>query len=359
MSAAGDTVSLPYVRTDLAGGLAKCTKLTARQRPEEDGPVLSTTGSQYSLPIAETKRRLPIRPPLPASVMHRSSDLCFPKISHSHAVHVAPTSTLRISPSLQSAGDMNATHFHISADRRLETCNTTTRENFQPAQRVTPAVMVRKRAAENSKFTPCSANHEFDDWSPTYSSTFRPHSSVCHAARRERHIVTKNAGCCPITGTRHTLQYFEPMCNPVPLCCCLGLVSSAPHPCMIIIMISCFDLNSGRHSVTCSTSEQFQRGSGETTTNSATYRSYKIQDSGYRSDPPRHQKVSSIPHGKHSYRSTIAVMQLVVMVLIVSGNVGKEGKRLDHHTTETTEKFSHAFSLVCHGIFTSIRQHCS
>ena len=204
----GGTVSLPYVRTDLAGGLAKCT--TARQRPEEDSPVLSTTSSQYSLPIAETKRRLPIRPPLPASVMHRSSDLFFPKISHSHTVHAAPTNTQRISSSLwQSAGDMNATHFHISADKRLETCNTTTRENFQPAQRVTPAVMVRKQAAEASKFTPCSA--ECDDWSPTYSSTFRPHSSVLTTCRRERHLVTKNAGCCPITGIpdTHTHTHYN------------------------------------------------------------------------------------------------------------------------------------------------------
>lgn len=206
-------VTLPYLRTDLAGGLAKCT--TARQRREEDGPILSTTCSQYSLPLAETKRP-PIRPPLPASVMHCSSDLCFPKISHSHAVHAAPCSKQRISASLQSADYMNATHFHISADRRLETCNTTTRENFQPAQRVRPAAMVRKPAAEASKFTPRST---CDDWTPTYTSTFRPHSSLLTACHRKQHLVTKNAGCCPITGnTSPPTHPLLPKCLKDPKC---------------------------------------------------------------------------------------------------------------------------------------------
>lgn len=194
----GSAVSLPYLKTDLAGGLAKCATTRQRRAEENAGPVLSTTGSEYSSPAAETsQRRLPIRPPLPASVMHRSRDLCFPKISHSRAVHTAPGAQTE-SASLQSANTMNATHLHISADRRIETCNTTTRENFQPAQCVMPAAMIRNPAADASKFTPyCSS---CDEWTPTYGSTFRPHSTAYHAAQRKRHSVTKNAGCCPITG---------------------------------------------------------------------------------------------------------------------------------------------------------------
>lgn len=201
----GRAVRLPCLKTDLAGGLAKCA--TTRQRlAEEDAVLPLTTGSEYSSPIAaaETQRRLPIRPPLPASVMHRSRDLCFPKVSHSHAVHTAlvgaPARQTAESVSLQSAdNNMNATHFHISADRRIETCNTTTRENFQPAQCGTlPAAMIRNQAAGACKFTPyCSS---CDEWTPTYGSTFRPHSTTYHAAHRKRHSVTKNAGCCPITG---------------------------------------------------------------------------------------------------------------------------------------------------------------
>ena len=185
----------PTTRPGLGSGLARCPTATPA---ENNVPVQTTTGSEYCFPSRETQRILPIHPPPPASVMHRCRDLRFPPISHSHAIHAAKKDAAKIasagrSSSMQSSS-MNATHLHISADKRLETCSTTTGENFQPAAHMLPAALIRQSAAEASKFTHfCTAEDPSDTMRhpPTAGYTIK---------RREKYVVTKNAGCCPLTG---------------------------------------------------------------------------------------------------------------------------------------------------------------
>ena len=187
------------IKTGLAGGLARCS--TSHTHAEADG---TTTGSEYGAPGPQMQRTLPILPPPPASVMHCSRSLQFPPLSHSHAVHTASkhASARTDSADISSAqsSNMYATHLHISADKRLETCTTTTGENFQPALRMHPAAIIRKPAAGASKFTHyCATGSGSGGWTATYGSAFSPHHSR-HVPQRMRYLVTKNAGCCPITG---------------------------------------------------------------------------------------------------------------------------------------------------------------
>ena len=209
--------SVTSTRPGLGSGLARCQVPTAADG--QPPAALTTTGSDYSAPaISATQRALPVRPLPPASVMHRCRELRFPPISHSHYIHAASKSTADSAKLTAVTVDVdvkvdggtcqtppstnrrNETHLHVSADRRLETCSTTTGETFQPTPRtVLPAILVRKPAADRSKFTHyCSA----DDWSRT-CSTVRPHHSVSDGRSgqlREKYVVTRNAGCCPITG---------------------------------------------------------------------------------------------------------------------------------------------------------------
>ena len=198
---AGAAIHPFTTKTGLAGGLARCS--ASRAHAEADGPVRTTTGREYGAPGPDIQRTLPILPPPPASVMHCCRGLRFPPISHSHAIHAAPKdASARTDSDISSvkSSNMHATHLHISADKRLETCTTTTGENFQPVPRMLPAATIRKPAASASKFTHyCATGGSSSGWTATYESTFSPHN-LRHVPQRKTHLVTKNAGCCPITG---------------------------------------------------------------------------------------------------------------------------------------------------------------
>lgn len=195
--------STTTTRPGLGSGLARCHVPTAA-----DGLVVTTTGSDYSAPVIDwSQRALPVRPPPPASVMHRCRELRFPPISHSYDTHSTAAETAVKSravgctdresspPAPPSTNRRNEAHLHISADRRLETCSTTTGANFQPTPRMLPTTLIRKPAADRSKCCPD------DDWSTCATAQPRRHTSQDHRVEpRERYVVTKNAGCCPITG---------------------------------------------------------------------------------------------------------------------------------------------------------------
>ena len=187
-------MSVSFAKNSLASGLARCPTTVSIQ---SNNSSTTTTGAEYGAPHKETARTLPVRPPSPASVMHRSESLQFPAMSHSHAVHNATSTERRYS--LRPA----ATNSHISADSRLETCSTTTAENFKPALRTLPAALIRKAAAEPNKFTHyCSG----DDW----TTARRQSSAINHGSppprQRKRYLVTKNAGSCPITGSHCVVE---------------------------------------------------------------------------------------------------------------------------------------------------------
>jgi hypothetical protein len=182
----------------LGNGLARCSA-----RTENGDPFACTTTSEYGAHGSGATGRTPtIRPPLPAQVMHRSRDERFPLASHSHAVLAAAIAGGRTKTPLEAAGcrsDLPELSNHISADGRLETRSTTTGEDFQRTSRCEVVGLVKKPAADTTRFRHyCTA----DDWTSVKNvSTSRP--SVTEPglrSQRRRYVVTENAGCCPITG---------------------------------------------------------------------------------------------------------------------------------------------------------------
>ena len=181
----------------LAGGLARCT---GTPRRHADGAGLTTAQSEYGAPPPGTQRAQPIRPPPPASVMHRSGDMQCVATSQTQAVHAASGRKERQSTSFM-ASNMHATHLHISADQRLETRSTSTGDNFRPVRRMLPAAAIRKPAAGLNKFTHHCAGDEQTAAQPEYRSAFCAHrQTLANTEPRRRDLLTKNAGCCPITG---------------------------------------------------------------------------------------------------------------------------------------------------------------
>ena len=181
----------------LAGGLARCT---GTPRRHADGAGLTTAQSEYGAPPPGTQRAQPIRPPPPASVMHRSGDMQCVATSQTQAVHAASGRKERQSTSFM-ASNMHATHLHISADQRLETRSTSTGDNFRPVRRMLPAAAIRKPAAGLNKFTHHCAGDERTAAQPEYRSAFCAHRHTpANTEPRRRDLLTKNAGCCPITG---------------------------------------------------------------------------------------------------------------------------------------------------------------
>ena len=181
----------------LANGLARC-----RAKRDADHFSRNTTASEYGAPATtRPQRTFAVRPPPPAPVMHVSRSEPFPLASHSHSVHSGPVKTASDTPAAgqYSSPAQPTTRNHISADRRLETRSTTTRDNFQATQRPSlPAVLVRKPAAPPNRFT----HRATDDCHSSYTSCdagSTPEEGRAVSQRR-RYVVTENAGCCPITG---------------------------------------------------------------------------------------------------------------------------------------------------------------
>lgn len=85
----------------------------------------------------------------------------------------------------------------MSADRRLETLCTTMQDAFQPAVRMRTEAAVRE-PAKADRFTHFAGSEAV--WRPEYSSAFSAHPPPPAPEHHKGFSLTKNAGCCPLTG---------------------------------------------------------------------------------------------------------------------------------------------------------------
>ena len=183
MSAA---VLSPSTKTNLGSGLARCSASAAHTHPP-----LATTHTEYRPPPPGTERSTLVRPPPPASVLHRNPSL--PR-RETQAAHTVQGRTARASTSAMSL-NAYSTHFHMSADRRLETRCTSMQDAFQPAMRMRTVAAVRE-LAKADRFTHFAESEA----RPEYSSAFSPHLLPPASEHRKCFSLTRNAGCSPLTG---------------------------------------------------------------------------------------------------------------------------------------------------------------